>query len=192
VRVALDPVLAHPLDPALEVGIADHHGAAFTGGDVLDRVEAEHHGVAGAGPDEASAIARAQGVAGVLHDPQTAPPREVGQLVDVGGQAAEVDRHDGARARGDQRLDRLGRQVAGSGVDVRDPDAGADIVCRRGGRRERQRRGDDLVALADAERRVDQVQRGGTARAHAGMRRAEPGRQRGLEARDQRTAGELR
>src|SRR6185503_6811573 len=127
-RVALDAVLAKPLEPALDVRIADDDGAALAGGDVLDRVEAEHDGVAGAGADQAAAVRRAQRVAGVLDDAQAAAARELGQLVHVGRHAGEVDRYDRARARRDQRLDRRRRQVSGAGVDVRDPDIRADVV----------------------------------------------------------------
>ena len=70
------------------------------------------------------------------------------------GQAELVDRHDRLGARGDGALGRLRVEVERARVDVGEDRRRAALPDRVGGRDERHRRHDHLVAGADARRRA--------------------------------------
>jgi hypothetical protein len=102
-------------------------------------------------------------------------------LVHVGALAVQAHRHDGAGARRDRGLDTRGVDVAGVGLDVH-PDRHAaqqDDGLRRG--RERERRGDDLVARLQVQRHHRDQQRLGAAGHGDAMFRAGMRHERGLE-----------
>ena len=67
----------------------------------------------------------------------------------VHGRAHEVDRDHAARARPDRGLDRISGQQVRERVDVDEPRRRAGEADGLGGRDERVRRHDDLVAGAD-------------------------------------------
>ncbi len=90
--------------------------------------------------------------------------RDREQLVERGGMAGEVDRSDGSRARADRRLDLRRIDTERPWIDVDEAGARAerdDHVCSRA---ERERRGHDFVARADADRGIGAMQRRRSAR----------------------------
>ena len=97
-------------------------------------------------------VARAEGLAGVFDDDQAVLAGDRADGVGVGRQTEQVDRHDGLGHGGDGAGDGRGIDVQGLGVDVDEDRSGARLHDRLGGRVEGERRGDDLVALADAGR----------------------------------------
>jgi hypothetical protein len=137
-------------------------------------------------------IGRAERVTRVLDQREAVSLRDRLERFEIDGHAAEVNRDDRLGARPDQRLDARRIQRAASRVDVREPDLRAEEVRRRRGRGERDRGRDDLVAFADTECRVREMERRGAARAHGRMGGAQLGRERLLEPADQRPAREHR
>ena len=67
--------------------------------------------------------------------------------------------HDRPRARGDRRLDALGVEVGGGGMDVHEHRPGADVGDGFGGRDEGVGRGDHLVARLHPHRQQGQMER---------------------------------
>jgi hypothetical protein len=112
-------------------------------------------------------------VARVLDQEQAVGLGQRGERGEVARLAREVDRDDRAGARADQRRDRGRVEVAGDRIDVREPDTEPGLVRRRGGGREGDRRGDELVARRQAEPEVGQVQRRGAVDAGRDVVRAQ-------------------
>ncbi len=122
--------------------------------EVLRREEAERRGDARRDPG------RAEGLRGVLDDRQAEPP----QRLDRRRAAEQVHGHDRLRPLRDPPLD-VGRvEVQRRRVDVGEDGRRAAPGDRLGGRVERERRADDLVALADAERVEHEHERVGAVR----------------------------
>lgn len=69
--------------------------------------------------------------------------------IHVGGQAEEVDGHDGARPGRDGGFEQRGIDVVGDRVDVHKNGLGADVSDRASSRDETEGRGDDFISLAD-------------------------------------------
>ena len=126
---------------------------------------------------DAVGVHGAERLAGVLDDRQA----ERLERRQVGGEAEDVDGQDRRRARRDRG--RRGRrvEVQRARVDVGEdrPRALVDRGVRA--RDERERRRDDLVAVAHADRAQREVQAGGAARDRARVRDAEARRERLLE-----------
>ena len=96
--------------------------------------------------------------------------RDPAQLVELAGVAEDVDGDDPSRPLGDRRLDGRGVQVERAQVDVGEDGRRAleDEAVRA--RDERERRGDDLVAGAEAGEVAEEVQARGAARDGGGIR----------------------
>ena len=92
----------------------------------------------------------------ILDDFQIVGARDVEDAIHVAGVAGEVHRQDRAdafvRAALERLLDAGGIDVEGAGIDVNEDRTRAEIAENLGGRGESERRGDNLVAGADAER----------------------------------------
>ena len=93
---------------------------------------------------------------GVLDNFQIVVARDVEDAIHVASVAGEVHRQDRADAFVGAALERLldARRVdvEGAGIDVNEHRTRAEVAENLGGRREGKRRGDNLVAGADAER----------------------------------------
>ena len=93
---------------------------------------------------------------GVLDDLQIVVARDVEDPIHVASVAGEVHRQDRADALVGAALERLldagGVDVEGAGIDVDEHRPRAEVAENLGGRGEGERRGDDFVAGADAER----------------------------------------
>ncbi len=93
---------------------------------------------------------------GILDDFQIVCARDVEDAIHVAGVAGEVHRQNRADALVSAALKRLfdagGIDVEGAGIDVNEYRARAEVAENLGGRGESERRGDNLVAGADAER----------------------------------------
>ena len=93
---------AHPVvpvepDPVGERVVVGRREAALAGHQVLRRVQAEHRRPELSGAS--SAVRRAVGLRGVLHDGDPVPLGDRDERVHVGHEAVQVDRHDRLRAR---------------------------------------------------------------------------------------------
>ena len=133
----------------------------------------------------------AGGVRGVLDDAGADGARHLGDGLDVGGRAGEVDDDD----RGDARVDDLGqgggREQAGLLVDVGRADLRPEVDDRLGDADVGGGGDDDDVAARDAERLEREADRGG-ARADADrVAGAERGGQLVLEGRDRAAEREV-
>ena len=144
----------HP-DPVGELGVVDRDEAAVAEREqVLGREEAEGRG------DARGDAGRPERLRRVLDDRQA----ERLQLVDGGGTAEEVHRHDRLRARGDPARDVGGVEVERDRIDVGEDRRGADPRDRLRGGVEREGGADHLVAGADPERVQDEDERVGPVR----------------------------
>jgi len=103
------------------------------------------------GAGAAAPILRADGLRGILDDVQIVPRGDTHDGVHVGHLAVEVDRHDGARAWGDGRLDEGRIDVVAGRVDIDKDRHRAEPVDAAARCEEGVRGGDDLVARLDAE-----------------------------------------
>ena len=92
----------------------------------------------------------------ILDDFQIVGARDVEDAIHVAGVAGEVHRQDRAdalvRAALEHLLDAGRVDVEGAGIDINEHRARAEIAENLGGRGEGERRGDNLVAGADAKR----------------------------------------
>ena len=122
------------------------------------------------GPGEPVAVARAQGVAVVLDEPQVVLLDQLHDRVEVERHAERVRQHDRARARRDGRpqLVRVGVVVAQADVDEHRHQA--VLHDRRHGAREARRDGDHLVAGLEAP--LAELGRGERREGHQVRRRA--------------------
>ncbi len=176
VRAEQPHALGQPL-----VGARDH--AALAHAQLLLGEEAESAELADRA-DLAPAVvhARADRLGAVLdqHEPVLVAQRP--QRGHVGRIAAEVHRHDRARARGDAARDvrRVDVEVVRA-AHVAQHRLGAHVARGAGARDERERRHDHLVARADPRRQAGEVQGRGAARDGHRVRRAHEVGERLLE-----------
>ena len=163
-----------------ERGVVGRDHAALPRRHLLVGVEREHRGRAGAADALAAALA-ADGLAGVLDDREPVLVGDRAERLHVARVAEDVHRQDPARARRDRRLD--GRRVEHErvGIDVGEDGRRALVEHHVGRGHERDRRGHDLVARADARGAHEQVQAGGAARDGDGVLAAAEGRELLLE-----------
>src|SRR5690606_37028448 len=122
--------------------------------------EAEGGGIADAA-DVAAAVERADAVGGVFHHLQVVAAGDVHDLVHGAGFAAEVDRDDRLRARGDGALDGFRIDVEVPFADINEDGRGAAMDDDGGRGGEGVDRGDDFIAVADAPGREAEVHGGG-------------------------------
>ncbi|MNL05185.1 hypothetical protein D3C87_1257680 [compost metagenome] len=141
------------------LGRVQHQAAAFDGGDVLVRLEAEAGQVA-KGADALAAPAGIDGLGGILDHAQLVLAGDGVEPVHVHGQAGQVDRHDGPRARRDGGLHGVQVEVAGARVDIDEHRAGAHGEHHVGRGHPGDRRGDDFVARADIGHAQGDLHRG--------------------------------
>ena len=130
---------------AVQRFIVGEHDPAFSGGEVLARLEAEGARIAERA-DRAAAPAREPRLRGVLDDPEAAPGRDGVHAVHVGRASADMHRQDGRRALRDRGLDQLRVQVVRARLDVDERGDGAQRPDGVGRRHEAVRARDDLVA----------------------------------------------
>ncbi len=168
----------HP-DALRELRVVDGDQAAVAESEeVLRREEAERR------RDARRDAGCAERLRGVL-DHRQAEAAEVGR-----GAAEEMHRHDRLRALGDPALDVGGVEVERHRVDLREDRGGATARDRLGGRVERERRADHLVAGADPHRIEDEHERVGAVCAADGVERAEQRSRLALERLDLRPEDE--
>ena len=175
--VALPRVLVHPVQAGDRdffrervVGGGDH--AALGGGEIFGGVETEAGEVADGAdfrhPAAVHVTRGAGGVRGVLDNFQIVGARDVEDPIHVASMTGEVHRQDRAdafvRAALERLLDARGIDVEGAGIDVDEHRARAEVAENLGGRGESERRGDNLVAGADAERPQREMKRAGAMR----------------------------
>ncbi len=170
--VAADAVQGEHACPLRGLGVAHDQHPALAGRDVLGGVEAEGSGIAQRAHASA-AVARRQGVRGVLDHRQPPAARDIEDRVHVTGEAGDVDGDHRSRARGARALDVLATEIARHGIDVGKDWSGAEVRHRLGGRRERVGRQDDVVTRLDAEHPEREVERGGAGRDGERVRHAE-------------------
>ena len=160
---ALQAVLLGELGLAL---VVEHERAALDGGDVFVGVKTERDEVT-EGADAFAVPLAAEGLGGVLDDAEVVLLRDGVEAVAVDGQAGEIDGDDGARGRSDGGFDAGEVEVAGDGVDVDEHGLGADIEDDVAGGDPGERRGNDLVARADAGDAQRDFHRAGAGVEHA-------------------------
>ena len=162
----------HP-DTFPQLGVPGRDEAAVAEGEqVLRRVEAERRGDA-----RACDLGRPERLGGILD--QRHP--ELHKLRDRCRPAEQVHRDGRLRARSDARGDVLRIEVHRRGVDIREHRRRSTARDRLGGRVERERRADDLVARADAQCVEDEHERVGAVGDADRVPHAEIGRRLSLE-----------
>ena len=160
-------LVALGVDPLLLLGRADHDHAALARRDLLVGVEPEDRGMPAPADRRAVGMERPERLAGVLDDRQAVAL----ERRDVGRVAEDVDRQQSRGAPADHRR-RGGRvEAQRDRVDVGEHRPRGLVDRRIGGRDERERRRDDLVAGADPRRAQRQMQPGRAGRDGAGVAR---------------------
>ena len=154
------PLVGQALQQPVQVVVVGEDHPALGGGELLVGVEAVHRRVA-EGAELPAVVVTVDGLAGVLHDPQAVAPRDVHQRGDLCRIAKDVDDEDGLGARRDGRLHRRRIHVEREGIHLRAPGRGTRVEDDVGRRHERDRRGDHLVAGAEAQGMKAAVQAGG-------------------------------
>ena len=162
---------------SLMAAIGDRDHPALARRQLLVGVEAEGGRMAAGADPHPVAVHGAQRLAGVLDDRQ-AHALEGGQ---VGRVAEDVHRQQRGGAVGDGGRRRVGIEVQGARVDVGEDRPRPLEEHGVGARDEREGRGDDLVAVRDADGPQAQVQPGRPARHRARVLGADPGREGLLE-----------
>src|SRR6266550_836967 len=162
-----------------------HHHPAFTGRDLLVRIEAEH-GRDAVPADRPPLVLGTQSLRSVLDQRQPVPLADRADLVELARVPEHVDRDDRLRPLGDRSLDRCRVEIQRPPVDVREHRRGAleDEAVRR--RHERDRRRDRFVARPQARRACEQVKPRRAARDRGRVRRPDPLRDERLEPVDRR------
>ena len=134
--------------------------------------------------DRAGLIGRAYSLRGIFDDRNTAARRGIGDWIEIGAQAKEMDWNDRLGFRRDRRNGLIGVDVERRRIDVDEHRPGAQPLDGAGGRKERIRRRDDLVARFDVERHQRQEERVGPGRNGDGVRDADEGAELALERLD--------
>src|SRR5258708_6436883 len=166
--LVLEPLAgrASPLIPELpgphrDVRVVRDDDAAFTGRDLLVRIEAEDTRISERA-HLAALVFRAERFASVFDHEE---PMAVGDLLDLGerrGTAKGMHHDDGARAGCNCLLDPGGIEIQRLGIDI-DEDPRRSLLTRRAGDgHERERWDDDLVAARDAESADAEVKAAGS------------------------------
>ena len=177
------------LQAGLQLGIVGGDHASLARRDLLVRVEGEDRGVA-VRADAPPLRERADGLGGILDHGEPVACGDLVDAIDLAGVAEDVHRQDRARPRRDRGLDRGGVDVERVGVDV-DEDGRPPLVQDAVGRRdEARRRGDHLVAGADARQPDREVQSGRAARDRRRVGGSGERREVALEAPQERTEAE--
>ena len=153
-RAVPAPHDAEIVDRGRDVVAVGRDDPALARGDVLRRVEREARDI-GERADLAAAVLALDRVRGVLHDRQPERP----QRVEIGRLAREVHGQDGLRPRPHERRDVLRIDVEVRRADVCEDRRRARVDDDVGRRGPRDRRRDDLVTGADAQREQREVHR---------------------------------
>ena len=180
--VVPDVIVAVARALAMLAELADARGGVVVAGrdraplaeraEVLRGVEAEARGV-GERADALAAEERAVRLRCVLEEQEAVARRDDRELVDGRGATGQVHRDDGAGARADGAGDRLGVEVARLVQDVGEGGARAGESDGLGRGEEARRRGEHLVAGADAEAAQREHDRARAVRAADGVGHAE-------------------
>ncbi len=132
--------------------------------------------------DRPAAVAGAEGLAGVLDERETVGGGELGEAVELGRVAEDVDGEDPSGALGDRGPRRVGIHVQRSRVDVHEDRRRALEEDRVGRGDERKRGRDDLVSRAQPSQPHREVQAGRSARDRRDVLRADASGELRLEA----------
>ena len=167
------------------------HCAAFAGGELLVGIKAEDGQVAKAAGALALELG-ADGLAGVLdHDQIMAAGEARSASISAGMPKVWTTRM--ARVRGVMaRSTAAGIEVECHGVDLRKDWRGADLENRVGHGDKSEGGHDDLVALADAQRKQSEMQTGGAGADGYGVGHGVIGGQRGFKGRKLGAEAEVR
>ena len=168
---AVGPLLLEDLRALDERLVVDEQRAALAAGDVLRLVEGERPEGADR-PQRPAAVGGVDALRGVLDEQQVVRLRQRAEGVHVTGDPAVVDGDDRPRALRDGVGGALGVDVQRGGIDVDEDRRRAAQDERVGGRDERERRHDDLVAGADAAEQRGHLQRPRAGVRHEHARRA--------------------
>src|SRR5581483_47529 len=141
-----------------EVRGRQDQGAAFRRGDVLVGVEAEGHEIAETA-DRAALPRRAEGLRRILYHAQAVLPGNAIERVAVDRQAGEIHGNDGLGPGGYRFFDQGQVDVPRVRIHVDEDRARAELEHDVRGRDPRERRGDHLVARADAGEAQRDLQR---------------------------------
>ena len=189
--IALDAVEPVLLDEFRRHGVAGTDGAAFDGRHILVRMETKHHQVAEAA-DGFVRIARADGMRGIFHDPQSMLRRQSVKVFHIHRQSGEMHRHDGARSSRDGGGHPIQIDVAGGQFDVDENRLGAQPCHHIGAGGETHCRDDHFVPGTHARDFEGHFEAGRGRRHHPHVAfTAEVRRERALESRDLGPARQL-
>ena len=155
----------------IDLLVVGHQRAALAAGEVLGRVEGIGDGALGMMADELAIVAGLHGVRRVLGEEQAVALAQSADLADIRRQAGIMHRHHRAGFVRDLLFDLPGIDEAGFRIDIGEHRRRADVQDGIGAGSEGQRRGDDLVARADALGHQGQMKRRGAGiDAHAVLR----------------------
>ena len=144
-------MVAETSQPVGDLPVPRDHRPAVARGEVLRRVEREHGGL-GEIPGAHAVPLDLDAVRGVLDDEEAVLIGEGPQRLHVGELSVQVNGEDPDRARTDCGADGGGIHEPRRRLHVDELRLRAQVENGARGRRERHRRGDDLVAGADVER----------------------------------------
>jgi hypothetical protein len=165
----------------------DH--AAFAGGDVLGRVEAEHTGIA-EGAGGTPLVGRPEGMRRILDQMESGRTRHGAELAHLAGPPREMDGDHGRGSRRDRGAHRRRIERQPTGQDIREHRHRTRVQDGVGCARKGDRRGDHLVSRSDPERAQHEMKAGGTGAHGDGVGGADGRREGLLEARGARTRPE--
>ena len=144
-------VFAQGAGALVKGGVVRHQRAAFAAGaEIFAGIKTEAGNVAERA-DDFALVFRAVRLRGVLDQRQLVLSANRQNRVQVERMAVKMHGHDGLGARRDGAFDELRIEIERGVVNVHINRLGADVGNRPARRDERERRGDDLVAGADAE-----------------------------------------
>jgi hypothetical protein len=147
----------------VESRVVRHQRAAFAArAEVFARIKTEAGNFAERA-DGFALVFRAVRLGGVLDQRQFVFAANRQDRIEVERMAVKMHRHDGLGARRDGAFDQLRVEIEGGVVNVHKDRLRADVGNRPARGDEREGRGDDFIAGADAEQQHRHVQRRGAA-----------------------------
>ena len=164
-------LVALGVDPRLQLGRAERHHPTLAGRKLLVGVEAEHGQISPAPHRRAVAVTAPSASQASSTIPKPTPSGDRLESVHVGGIAEDMHRQKRPRTLGYGRLRGLGIEVKGDRVDVGEHRPSPLVQSHVGGRHERERACDHLVALGHPDRPQGEMKPGRAAR-HRGGKRA--------------------
>ena len=146
-----------------KAGVVGQQRAAFAAGaEVFAGIKTEAGNFAERADDFALVFCAVR-LGGVFDERQLVFAANRQDRIEVERMAVEMHRHDGLGARRDGAFDQLGVEIEDGVVNIHKDRFRADVGNRPARGDEREGRGDDLVARADAEQQHGHVQRRGAA-----------------------------